>query len=125
MVGTASPVCYGTVGWFCQAPEPAPEACDFFDNDCDGEADEDFKDAAGKYSSNEHCGACGVSCDGAILNASAECDPTLVVPQCVVTSCDNGWEKYSGEDISLFSYVFNLSCKFLLKLDCWFMVVKS
>lgn len=88
-------VCYGTIGWFCQAPQPSAEICDFKDNDCDGLVDEDFKTADGKYGSNDHCGGCGISCSSSILNAVAECDPTLVVPQCVVTSCLDGWQKYN------------------------------
>ncbi len=87
--------CFGTVGWFCTAPAPEPEQCDFNDNDCDGQTDEDFKDALGKYSSDEHCGSCNTECDGAILNATSVCDGAKAVPQCVVNECDIGWEKFN------------------------------
>lgn len=38
------------------------ERCDGRDNDCDGRIDESFRDSHGRYSSLEHCGACGLSC---------------------------------------------------------------
>ena len=92
-LGTAS--CFGTVGWFCKAPIPQAEVCDFLDNDCDGSIDEEYKDVLGKYSSNEHCGGCNNNCDGAILNADSICDGAKDVPQCVVEDCGIGWEKYN------------------------------
>ena len=36
--------CQGAMGWVCDAAEPALEACDDLDNDCDGATDEDFPD---------------------------------------------------------------------------------
>ncbi|MEC8025687.1 MAG: MopE-related protein, partial [Myxococcota bacterium] len=50
-------VCFGPQGVLCQGPSPQAEACDFKDNDCDGETDEDFK-VGGQYASYEHCGTC-------------------------------------------------------------------
>ncbi|MFT7621566.1 MAG: hypothetical protein ACI9WU_000730 [Myxococcota bacterium] len=88
-------VCFGSAGWLCQAPIPTPEQCDFIDNNCDGQADETFKDIDGKYSSQEHCGGCDINCDGAILNGTAFCDGTKPVPQCIVNDCDIGWEKFN------------------------------
>ena len=92
---TGKASCFGTVGWFCKATVPAEESCDFVDNDCDGTTDEDFKDGAGKYSSNEHCGQCNNACEGAILNATSICDGAKDVPQCVVSDCGTGWQKFN------------------------------
>jgi hypothetical protein len=64
--GTAQ--CFGASEWVCMAPDPAPEACDFKDNDCDGATDEDYKDANGKYSTMAHCGTCNNACGAVIPN---------------------------------------------------------
>jgi hypothetical protein len=86
-------LCRGLAGWQCVDRTPAAEACNGDDDDCDGEVDEDFVDAAtGLYTALEHCGACGVSCVGAIPNATARCG---VSPsgraRCEVASCDAGF----------------------------------
>ncbi|MEC8022668.1 MAG: MopE-related protein, partial [Myxococcota bacterium] len=83
--------CQGTQGWVCSAEVPSVELCDFKDNDCDGEVDETFKDDLGKYVDQQHCGSCGVSCDGAIPNAIAECNGSLATPLCTITSCEDGF----------------------------------
>ena len=39
------------------------ELCDYEDDDCDGEADEDFVDGSGRYATVADCGACGNDCE--------------------------------------------------------------
>jgi len=83
-------VCLGTVGWSCQAPEPAPEICDYADNDCDGEIDEAFSQD-GVYFSLHHCGQCNKDCEGSLPNAVAWCDPSGGTPTCKVEACLPGF----------------------------------
>ncbi len=82
--------CMGAAGWVCQAQEPAAELCDYQDNDCDGAIDELYK-YAGKYVSEEHCGACNKSCAAGLPHASAVCADALNPPTCVVDACDEGY----------------------------------
>ncbi|HIA04929.1 MAG TPA: hypothetical protein EYN66_24040, partial [Myxococcales bacterium] len=90
--GTAQ--CFGASDWVCLAPDPAAEACDFKDNDCDGATDEDYKDANGKYSTMAHCGTCNNACGDVIPNSLSElCDVSKTVPQCVVNECEDGFIK--------------------------------
>ena len=62
------------------APDvPGVDACDYQDDDCDGQVDESFIDENGRYTQVENCGACGTDC-------TALWDPTPeafgVVPTC-------------------------------------------
>jgi hypothetical protein len=88
--GTAS--CAGALGWLCQAPSAEAEICDGKDNDCDGIKDDGFVQN-GKYALFDHCGACNTSCAAGFPNATAKCDETAPVPECVVASCDPGYYK--------------------------------
>ncbi len=90
---TGVAVCAGTPGWKCQAQQPAAELCDYQDNNCDGQVDEDFVNDEGKYVAFEHCGSCSISCAFGFPNATAMCDATLSMPACVVDSCDPGYYK--------------------------------
>jgi hypothetical protein len=82
----------GGVSWWCSAIEPQDDVCDYQDNDCDGVADQGFKSpGTDLYVDDGNCGACGVSCEGAIPNASAACDPNDGQPRCEVASCAEGY----------------------------------
>ena len=88
-------VCTGIAGWVCQAPEPSAEICDYQDNDCDGQVDEDFKQGEEKYHLDSHCGTCNNECADAIPHATGECDPTYLIPKCVVAQCDDDYFQVS------------------------------
>ncbi len=54
--------------------------------------DEDFRDGSGAYVDDANCGTCGVSCSGAIPNATATCNiGPGGGPRCEVASCDPGY----------------------------------
>jgi len=90
--GTAS--CFGSAGWVCSAPQPAVEACNLRDDDCDGQTDEDFRAPNGLYGLFEHCGACNASCAGVVANGTARCDAAGEVARCVVDACSPGYYRF-------------------------------
>ncbi|MFH1532162.1 MAG: MopE-related protein [Pseudomonadota bacterium] len=86
--------CAGPLGWLCNASAPAAEACDYADNNCDGDMDEGFVNGAGKYDTFAHCGQCGTSCAVGFPNAlSTSCDASFDVPKCKVDQCAPGFYK--------------------------------
>jgi len=86
-------VCFGPAGWVCQGPTPTEDVCDYKDNDCDGETDEDYAEG-GLYNGFESCGSCNTSCAVGFPNAaSTRCQVTGESAQCVVDACETGYTK--------------------------------
>ena len=83
-------VCLGTPGWLCDGPVPAPETCNGIDDDCDGKADEDFKDAGGSFTLATACGRCGNDCSERFVNGVGRCG-SAAMATCVVDRCDPGF----------------------------------
>jgi len=54
---SAPPVCDAVPG------TPVAEVCDFQDNNCNGNVDEAFRNAAGIYNQVSHCGSCNIDCN--------------------------------------------------------------
>ncbi len=88
-------VCEGEAGFVCNAQPPVEEACDLLDNDCDGSTDEDFTDDQGRYTTPEHCGACGNDCtERFALAAETACEvDEQGAARCVVVSCIPGYTR--------------------------------
>ncbi len=84
--------CDPEVGWVgCSAREAGSETCDYVDNDCDGDVDEDFKQD-GIYASEEGCGSCTTACDEVLANTrETECAVDDGVARCHVVSCAPGF----------------------------------
>ena len=90
--------CYGVetcdpeIGWVdCTAQEPVPETCDYRDNDCDGDVDEDFK-RNGIYADADTCGSCDIDCDEVLANAlETECALIDGDVRCRVVGCKPGF----------------------------------
>ncbi|MGB0589569.1 MAG: hypothetical protein ACPGU1_07825 [Myxococcota bacterium] len=90
--------CDPSAGWTgCTALEPSDEACNYLDEDCDGLADEDFKNEDGVYDTYLNCGACNVSCAFGFPNAAATtCDTSGPQPQCQVVACLPGYAQLNA-----------------------------
>ena len=79
---------------FDAAPGPVPmdEVCNGLDDDLDGDVDEVFRDDLGRYSHDEHCGACDAACAPRDPNELAvECGLVDEAPACVATACATGF----------------------------------
>ena len=93
---TGTAACLGSLGWVCDARDPAPERCDHEDDDCDGETDEGFQEG-GVYASLEHCGDCATSCVDRIPNAVEACEAAAPGgPRCVAVACEPGFTLWEG-----------------------------
>lgn len=82
-------------GELCVGPDAAEDVCDGLDNNCDGTADEDFKDANGDYGLVEHCGGCSLTCEGRFGPSAKTVDCVIdagQAPRCIVTECEPGYE---------------------------------
>jgi hypothetical protein len=81
--------CVGSLGYVCNAAEPAVETCDAKDNNCDGVTDEGFQ-TDGIYDTKLHCGECGNNCNTAVSGGTGKCVVTDNVASCTVDVCDSG-----------------------------------
>ena len=54
----------------------ASESCNYLDDDCDGDTDEDFRNLGGAYATNQTCGSCFTDCTSIynLPNAYGTCD---------------------------------------------------
>ena len=90
-------------GWFCDAPTPAVERCNYVDDDCNGKVDDGFVDGLGRYVKAQHCGGCGNDC--ALLVPHATTTTCAVndagAPGCRALGCQSGWFLYADAGICL------------------------
>lgn len=71
------------------------EACNGYDDDCDGSVDEDFVDAAGLYVTAEHCGKCAMPCAAPGEHIEALCQVRAGAAECV-RECEVGFVDRDG-----------------------------
>ena len=68
------------------------ERCNGIDDDADGRVDEAFRDEAGRYIDDAHCGSCGHACYDVIAHATDQgCRVLGEVPACAALECDLGF----------------------------------
>ena len=67
------------------------EQCNERDDDCDGRIDEGIVADDGRYTSNSHCGRCGVACNELFPTAATtSCDASEATPICRLLACPSG-----------------------------------
>lgn len=96
-------VCRGSGTYICNTNDPlAPpvcsavertgnaqaETCNYADDNCNGQVDEDFVNAAGVYYTAAHCGQCNTDCNTLFGDAAAK----GIVPSCKLTGSDAACE---------------------------------
>ncbi len=87
---TAAPRCDVAAGM------ATTETCNFVDDDCDGDTDEGFADASGRYTLVTACGACGNDCNlgwpggPAAFHVTPTCTSSGSSSSCGYT-CEAGW----------------------------------
>lgn len=99
---TGAQVCFASAGLVCTARAPATEVCNYEDDDCDGQVDEDFTTGSGmatKYISNQNCGACGRDCAKLIPHSvTTSCSAPLDAPVCFVSQCEPGYFPFATNE---------------------------
>ncbi len=98
--------------WECHAATPKTEECNYLDDDCDGETDEDFKNSDGIYMNDTACGNCYTDCTRLwtpeTSHAHGVCKLKSGIPVCAYEcedkyvdadgNPDNGCELFLDED---------------------------
>lgn len=67
------------------------EVCDGMDNNLNGEIDEEFRNDAGLYVHNDHCGACNQPCGTNEVTLETTCRATEFGGTCRSTKCIDGY----------------------------------
>ncbi len=95
--------------WICAALDPETEVCNGQDDDCDGDIDEDFRDADGRYVHENHCGSCDLDCEtvvehlerdgqGNVVPGAVACEIRNDSPTCVPQICADGYAPWPEVD---------------------------
>ena len=72
------------------------EVCNYSDDNCDGQIDEDFRNDDGLYTSLSHCGACGVDCPSIHQHAiETDCVPAGDSYGCIALTCEPGYHLFN------------------------------